>query len=221
MIRISLSIFLLLTTIIYCVLEKNKANKILEENCIEIYLYEEYVMPEYCVWYKDTDNYDVSNRAAEKSIVDTIENKYLQGKEFELNNKIDKVLIIKNDEITNYTNENLYLLIKSSKYNELFNWKSKIDLKQFVITVNKKPVLNGYFYNAIKSYHLNDEILMYDSVGNDTKHKTKSRFHKNYRKSKLCKLYLWSLKENISNFNLKKGYPELYQAFKNSNRLIE
>jgi len=221
MIRICISCLILLSTIIYCVVEKNNANKILKDNCIEVYLYKEPILPENCVWFKDTEKYDKSYRAAEKSIIDTINNEYLQGKEFCLNNKFDKVLLLKNDDLINYNFEDNDFLIKLSKYQRLFNWEPSMHLKQFVITINKKPILNGYFYNGMMSNFVEDETLMYISVGTDTQYKTKSGFYKTYRKQELCKFSLVNLKKGYKIINLKKDYPELYHAFKNSNRLIE
>ncbi len=220
MFKIVISCAVILSTIFYCVWEQNKTYTIMKENCIEIYLYEDYVMPKNCVWYKDTNNYDNSYRAAERSIFDTIINKHLQGKEFNLNNKFDKTLIIKNEEIINFKNQ--YLLINLKKYHQLFQWESPINLKQFVITVNKKPVLNGYFHKTIMSYIVHDEVLLYDTTGLDTKHKTKSGFYKNYLKPEHCDLYLFNFRNgDMKNINLQKDYPELFNAFKNTNRLIE
>lgn len=221
MFRIVISCAVILSTIIFCVWEKNKANTIMKENCIEVYIYEDYVMPDNCVWYKDTDNYDNSYRAAERSIVDTLENRYFQGKEFDLNSKNKKVLLFKNSDILYFNNEDCYFVLNQSKHINHFIWDSPLELKQFVICLNKKPHINGYFSNGVLSRHFDDEILMYSITASDSNFKKSNKYFKPFRKYYQRLLHLVNIKDDRKQINLKKDYPELYNAFKNTNRLVE
>lgn len=220
MIRIIVSCFLILTTIIYCVVEKNNANKILNENCIEVYVYKEFITPENNIELKESEYYkenkngelkDLDENYLNRLAFDTIEKK-ITVKYGGFKNKINSIEstpFIKNNEINFFQNSkdstttlviNKKIRIEDKKY-----FGGKFHLKQFVVLLNKKPVLNGYlFCSRSSSICEKTNILIYEPA----------EF-----KSKLFLLDFMNRK--IKNINLKKYYPELYQAFKNSNRLIE
>ncbi|SEQ10641.1 hypothetical protein [Flavobacterium urocaniciphilum] len=225
MIRIVISCIAILSTIFYCVWEQNKANTIMNENCIEIYLYEVYVMPKNCVWYKDANRPNSFVIAANKSFVDTIKNQYSHGKEFDLNSKNKKVLLFKNSDILNFNIGNKHkiehFILNQFKHIKNFTWDTPLELKQFVLCLNKKPIINGYFSNGLLSRYFDDEVLMYSITASESNFKRDLRFLKPIRQYYQRKLFLVNLKGDRKPINLQKDYPELYQAFKNTNRLIE
>lgn len=55
--KITSIILIVLLSIVFPVLEKNRTQKLMNDNCIEIYLYKEYVMPENCFFIKDLYKY--------------------------------------------------------------------------------------------------------------------------------------------------------------------
>lgn len=220
MIRIFISCFLILSTIIYCVVESNKTNKILNDNCIEIYLYKEFITPENNIELKESEYYkenkngelkDLDENYLNRLAFDTIEKKTVikYGGFKNKINSIESTPFIKNNEINFFQNSkdstttlvtNKKIRIEDKKY-----FGGKFHLKQFVVLLNKKPVLNGYlFCSRSSSICEKTNILIYEPA----------EF-----KSKLFLLDF--INRKIKNINLKKNYPELYHAFKNSNRLIE
>jgi hypothetical protein len=81
---------------------------------------------------------------------------------------------------------------------------------QFVILVNKKPCLTGYFRSNISSYIYNWNYISYDYYNNNIEANRDENFvirqNADYEK--------W--KPILTNL---KNYPELIVAMKNSNRL--
>jgi len=209
MIRILLSCIAILSTIFYCVWEKNKTYTIMKENCIEIYFYKEPILPENCVWYRDSKYYknERFDFNKEYGIVDTIKNRISHGAYFKNNlSKIESKPFINNNEISLINNlKTSFVINKIIKIQNTNYYRRLFNLKQFVLLLNKKPILNGYFICSTASTVCeNTRILIYDP-----------ELYKN-------KLLLWNFKDRkITDINLKKDYPELYQAFKNTNRLIE
>lgn len=209
MIRIVVSCLLILSTIIYCVVEKNNSNKILKENCIEIYVYKEPILPENCVWYRDSKYYKVDefDFIKEFGIIDTVNNSYSQGGIFiDDMSKIEKKPILKNIDVIAFDCTKSNIILKQDKSFNLSIKNKKIKhLKQFVITLNKKSMLNGYFFNVFSSSVCKTNQIIFFG-GNS---KNLNLLMLNYKNKRVLKL------------NLKQDYPELYHAFKNSNRLIE
>lgn len=220
MLRIIASCFLILLTIIYCVVEKNNAIKILKDNCIEVYLYKEFITPENNIELKKSEYYKENKNGELKDLdenylnslaFDTIEKKIVTkygGFKSKINS-IETTPFIKNNEIQFFRNfkdsTTTLVLNKKIRIEDKKYWGGKFHLRQFVILVNKKPILNGYlFCSMASSVCENTNVLIYEPA----------EF-----KNKLLLLDFSNRK--ITNINLKKEYPELYQAFKNSNRLIE
>ena len=210
--RILATCFLILSTIIYSVVEKNHANKILKDNCIEVYLYKEPILPENCVYIKDLKKYQKEIKFEEKFkksklIFDTIHNELLHGGLFlKTTNNITKIPIIQNSNIKLfYQNSSNLLIVKGIKLAKIPLPKDSNHLKQFVILKNKKPIMCGYLYNVFASANLKNTNIILCEVNT----------------SKDFTLLKFDIKNKISKINLKQDYPELYNAFKNSNRLIE
>ena len=117
---------------------------------------------------------------------------------------------IKNYEINFFRNfkdstTTLVLKKKIKIENKRFYRGGKFYLRQFVILVNKKPTLNGYLFCSIASSICeNTNILIYEPA--------------EFRNELLL---LDFNNKHLKNINIKHDYPELYHAFKNSNRLIE
>ncbi|MDP1994987.1 MAG: hypothetical protein Q8K40_07045, partial [Ignavibacteria bacterium] len=127
-------------------MEKNNANKILKDNCIEIYVYKEPILPENCVWYRDSKYYkeDEFDFIKEFGIIDTINNSYSQGGVFRNDmSKIEKRPILKNIDVVEFDCAKSNLILKQDKTINLSIKNKKVNhLKQFAITLNKKPILN-------------------------------------------------------------------------------
>ncbi|SEQ10650.1 hypothetical protein [Flavobacterium urocaniciphilum] len=227
MIRILLSCIAILSTIFYCVWEQNKANTIMKENCIEIYLYEEQIPFNNCIKVtkmKDFNFKDYPTIDTSKAYFDTIKNIFTYASDFPLSkNKIKKNPIIKNNHIQKYDliNNNLQLNyiedLKIRNHSEIYN------LTQFVICVNKEPTFNGYFYTGFGARRCYSNFIYYFPYISFLKQqKNKSLFpNKIVHKSKLEFLLNKETGSEFNKIDIKKDYPELYQAFKNSNRLIE
>ena len=212
MIRIFVSSLLILSTIIYCVVEKNNANKILKENCIEIYIYKEPILPENCFYIKDLNKYRKDLKLEEhfkksKLIFDTIHNELLHGASFiKTTNNITKIPLIQNSNIKSFNlNSSNLVLEKGIKLGKIPLPKDSNHLRQFVILKNNKPIMCGYLYNIFASANIKNTNIILCEI------KTSNAFT----------LLKFDSKNKISKINLKKDYPELYHAFKNSNRLIE
>ena len=212
MIRIFTSCFLILSAIIYCVVEKNNANKILKENCIEIYLYKEPILPENCFYIKELYKYRQDIKFEEKFkksklVFDTIHNELIRGGSFiKSTNNITKIPLIQNSNIKSFNqNSSNLLLAKGLKLGKIPLPEDYNHLKQFVILKNKKPIMCGYLYNVFASANLKNTNIILCEV----------------KTSKGFTFLKFDSKNKISKINLKQDYPELYYAFKNSNRLIE
>lgn len=217
MFRIVISCTVILSTIIFCVWEKNKAKTIMNENCIEVYLYKEFIMPENCIPLKESEYYKSSRNIDLKSIdenylnrltFDTVKNEICvkhTGFKNRLN-LIESKPFIKNEEISLLNNlKTTFIFSKNIKIKNTDYYRKIFNTRQFVLLLNKKPILNGYFICSTASVVCeNTRILIYYP-----------ELYKN-------KLLLWNYKgKKITDINLKKDYPELYQTFKNTNRLIE
>ena len=211
MFRICISCLILLSTIIYSVVEKNNANKILKDNCIEVYLYKEFISPENNIALKNSDFKNNDEKPINTWAFDTIEKKVVI-KHGGFKNKmilVESTPYIKNYEINFFRNfkdsATTLVLRKKIRIENKRYYEGKFHLRQFVILVNKKPTLNGYLFCSIASSICeNTNILIYEPA--------------EFRNELLL---LDFSKKHLKNINLKQDYPELYQAFKNSNRLIE
>ena len=220
MFRICISCLVLLSTIIYCVVEKNNANKILKDNCIEVYLYKEFIPYTNCIKFNQSKYYkkniDHLFVIEDKNYIDTLTLKITDGSKFPISlNKINSKPYLTNISIKKFHIKSNYIEIEKLDYIRLFKWKKNDSPKQFVLLLNKKPILNGYLFNAIYSYKIHDIMLLYSVSSN----KTSKDFPLKSKSLIVPKLYLANIYPNY--INLKKDYPELYHAFKNSNRLIE
>ncbi len=212
MIRIVISCIAILSTIFYCVWEKNKTNTIMNENCIEVYLYEKPILPKNCIYLKELFKYSKVLKIQEnfkysKLVYDTINNELLHGGFFlKSNNNIAKVPLIQNSNIKSFNiNSGKIELEIEIKLGKIPLPKDLNHLKQFVILKNQKPILSGYLYSIIASANLkNTNIIVYE-----------------INKSKTFTLLKVDSKNKFNRINLKKDYPQLYLAFKNTNRLIE
>lgn len=210
--KITSIILIVLLSIVFPVLEKNRTQKLMNDNCIEIYLYKEYVMPENCFFIKDLYKYKPEIKfinKIKKSILvyDTINKEILHGSKFKLEKKLNtNQLLINNTIIKNFNlNSGVIELNKPLKLAQIPLNKDKYHLKQFFITINKKPICNGYLFNIIASANIKNSLFILCEIKNSIKFK----FLKFNNKNKIVEI------------NLQKDYPELYQAFKNSGRLIE
>lgn len=189
----------------------------MNENCIEVYLYKEFITPEHNIPLKESEYYRINKNSELKDIdevylnrlaFDTIKKKIVvkHGGFKNKLNLIESKPFINNNEIICFQNTakplSTAIISKKKILPKVINYKIWDNhLKQFVILVNKKPIINGYLYCVLSSSICeNTNILIY----------TKDE------------LILLNFKDrNLTNINLQKDYPELYQAFKNTNRLIE
>lgn len=143
---------------------------------------------------------------------DTVKKQLIYGGKFVVNLKdIQKEPLITNDEILNLDLEKSELILSNSARNKISQIKPSMKYGvQFVILVNKKPCLTGYFRSNISSYIYNWNYIGYDYYNNNIEAKRDENFvirqNADYEK--------W--KPVLTNL---KNYPALIVAMKNSNRL--
>jgi hypothetical protein len=143
---------------------------------------------------------------------DTVKKQLIYGGKFVVNLKdIQKEPLITNDEILNLDLEKSELILSNSARKKISQIKPSMKYGvQFVILVNKKPCLTGYFRSNISSYIYNWNYISYDYYNNNIEANRDENFvirqNADYEK--------W--KPILTNL---KNYPELIVAMKNSNRL--
>jgi len=98
--------------------------------------------------------------------IDTLKiplNKYIFAGHYSVkNNDLEKTPFITNDEIIGFNLNNSEIVLSNSAAKKLTKFHPMSHFgEQFVITVNKKPVLNGYLYNFAFSYYVNTFHIPY------------------------------------------------------------
>lgn len=143
---------------------------------------------------------------------DTVKKQLIYGGKFVVNqNDLQSEPLVTNDEVLKLDMEKSELILSESARKKIsqINPSMKYGV-QFVITVNKKPCLTGYFRSNISSYIYNWNYIGYDYYNNNIEAKRDDNFvirqNADYEK--------W--KPVLTNL---KNYPEIIVALKNSNRL--
>ena len=126
---------------------------------------------------------------------------------------INEKPLVEDDEIISLNLKNNQLALNEKGDEKVKRIKpDNIKGTQFVICVNKKPVLTGYFKSNFSSFYPSWNFIYYSYENHDDL---------NYGKQINLKYTL----EKCENRDFKllnlEEYPELIQAFKNTNRLLE
>lgn len=148
---------------------------------IEIYLLDKKIEPTVGIWLKETEYYENLD-SIEKSWygnrrVDTIAKEIIDGAEFEVTGKdIPAKPFIADNEIKKFDLKKNIITFDYIVVQRLKNLRPHIDNTQFVITLNKKPLITGYFWSTISSQTCNwYSIIVVDPFGLDkASRKTKS-----------------------------------------------
>jgi hypothetical protein len=218
-------IFIFLFLFVSC----KKTNKEqIDQNNIEIYLPKKRIESYEGVYYKDI----IKDTALLKQLkyrlrgdllridttnlkdLDTLKiplNKYIFAGHYNVkNNDLEKTPFITNDEIIGFNLKNSEIILSNSAAKKLNKFHPMSHFgEQFIITVNKRPVLNGYLYNFVYSYYVNTFHIPYIQYSEELL-KDKKEGH------------IFSLKygQDIQTPNLKENLI-LYNAFKESNRVVK
>lgn len=145
------------------------------------------------------DNYFVS--------YDTIKKDFIYLGEFELKKEdLEDEPFITNDEILGFDFEKSNVIVSGSSYYK-FSDKRIRNLSQFVICINKEPVINGYFLSGMSSVYFDWYAMYY------------LPFSEKY-KDDVIDLYLYFDIRNrsIEIPNFKITNPKFYQAFQIRNK---
>lgn len=145
---------------------------------------------------------------------DSISKKFIYGGKFTIEKEnIETKPLIKDEDVLKLNLKKSELILSKnakSRINQLKpNMKNGI---QFVICVNKQPILTGYFRSNISSNIYNWNYIGYDYF----EHKIATIHDKNFVIRQNDGYEKW--KPILCNLN---EYPELISAFKNTNRIIE
>lgn len=143
---------------------------------------------------------------------DTVNKQLIYGGKFVVNqNDIQTEPLVTNDEILKLDLQKSELILSESARKKISHIKPSMKYGvQFVILVNKKPCLTGYFRSNISSYIYNWNYIGYDYYSNNIEAKQDENF---------------VIRQNADYIKWEpvltdlKNYPALIKAMKNSNRL--
>lgn len=143
---------------------------------------------------------------------DTVSKQFIYGGKFIVSqNDFESEPLITDDEVLELNLENSEFILTESARKKISQIKPSMKYGvQFVIAVNKKPCLTGYFRSNISSYIYNWNYIGYDYYNNSIEAKNDKNF---------------VVRQNMDYIKWKpvltdlKNYPVLIQAMKNSNRL--
>ena len=190
--------------------QKNNSDK------IEIYLLNKKIRSVEGIPLKDASKFkyiDSLTLSTYESInYDTITNQFIYGGKFDAKlSDLEKEPLIEDSEILFLDIEKSELEFTNSAFQKFLNFKkTNNNHKQFAITVNKKPILTGYFRSKLTSYIFNYNYITFDeSITENEKienHPFKILYNDDFIK--------WKPKQ----INLNK-YPDLINAFEKTNRI--
>ncbi|MGV7105853.1 hypothetical protein [Flavobacterium sp. U410] len=130
---------------------------------------------------------------------DTVHNDIIFAGAFDIEDgDLEKTPLINDDEILKFDFNTSQIFMTGSVVNKIKNldWKMKNNFgRQFVLCINKKPILNGYFYNSSSSYLSNTYQIFIDD----------------YKMNKSEVAYKIYLGKNLSTPNLKEN-KEFYKS---------
>lgn len=187
---------------------------------IEIYLLNKRIVSSEGIPFPEVDGYDSISDEAKKrfqySSYNTIDSSLIYAGKFEVEiSDINEKPLVENNEILSFNLKNNTIKISKTGVEKITNLENDaVNSIQFVICVNNKPIMTGYFNSFFSSYIPTSNFISYLPKYKFSKYKIKEeefelRKNNNFRRVKVEKI------------DLVKDYPELIQAFKNTNRLIE
>lgn len=200
-------IFILLLSIFFNSCKKN-------DDVVEFYLLKDRIL--------STEGIPVQQYAKLKKIenfesikycsFDTVQKQLIYGGKFVVNhNEIRSEPLITNNEILMLDLQKSEIILSESARKKISHIKPSMKYGvQFVILVNKKPCLTGYFRSNISSYIYNWNYIGYDYYNNNIEAKS----DKNFVIRQNAGYVKW--KPFLTDMN---EYPELIEAMKSSNRL--
>jgi len=160
------------------------------EKCIkpkvEIYLLNKRIESKHGIDIKKVEEYSEMLRRMDTNTVkefenlkvDTITNRLIVAGEFDAKKSdLSSIPLISDSEIVSFNKSNNELIIKSNASKKIFEIEDEfVTSTQFVISVDKKPVLTGYFNNLASSYSPNWNYITYinynESIKNNGENKT-------------------------------------------------
>jgi hypothetical protein len=145
---------------------------------------------------------------------DSISKQFIYGGKFTVEKEnIETKPLIKDEDVLKLNLEKSELILSENAKNSINQLKPNMKNGiQFVICVNRQPLLTGYFRSNISSNIYNWNYIGYDYF----EHKTATIHDKNFVIRQNDGYEKW--KPILCNLN---EYPELISAFKNTNRIIE
>lgn len=185
---------------------------------IEIYLLNKRILSSEGIPFSEMSVFDSLSKEAKVKYKDftynIIDSCLVYAGKFEVKTSdINEKPLVEDDEIISLNLKNNELVLNEKGDEKVKRIKpDNIKGTQFVICVNKEPVLTGYFKSNFSSFYPSWNFISYSYEDNDGL---------NYGKQIKLKYTL----EKCENRDFKllnlQDYPELIQAFKNTNRLIE
>ena len=161
--------------------------------------------------------------ALEQSQYSAIDTQFIYGGDY--NVKLSDLKIepfITDDEILSFDTENNKLVFDSIAANRIYQLEpNMIKGVQFVITVDKKPVLNGYFWSLHSSYSCNSYCIYYISPKYFEEFGNERFLDKSKDKERSFEIF-YNLNSRLSVKKQRPPYPpKLLEALRQTNRLIE
>jgi len=144
---------------------------------------------------------------------DTITNQIIYGGKYSVSeNDLEAKPFLNDNDILFLDKYKSQIFLSSSGYEKLngLDYK-KYNGKQYVITVNKKPVINGYLTSSHSSIvHSFNYIIFYDNFEPEKQNENQPLEIKN------ANSYIVFSKSTVNDLN---KYPELIKAFEKTNRI--
>lgn len=183
---------------------------------IEIYLLNKRIVSSEGIPFPEMDVYDsLSNEAKKRfqySSYNTIDSSLIYAGKFEVETSdINEKPLIENNEILSFNLKRNTIEISKTGVEKIMDLENDVvNSIQFVICVNNRATMTGYFNSVFSSYPPIWNFIIYlpkvqSNINNEVKD-SEFVLYRNYRKDEMVNL---------------EEYPELIKAFKNTNRLIE
>ncbi|AWA31032.1 hypothetical protein HYN48_13595 [Flavobacterium magnum] len=187
------------------------------EDKIEIYLLKERIRSSEgvsLIEYAKKQNLPIEEEITSqaKANYDTLKKQFIYGGKFDVIDKdISKKPLIEDNEVLGLNLSKSEFLLSTSGEKKIESLKPNMKFGiQFVICVNRKPCLTGYFRSNISSYIYNWNYIGYDYF----KHDDKTAHDKNFVIRQNAGYEKW--KPILTKIN---EYPSLISALKKTNRL--
>lgn len=204
---VSIVLSLIFLLVVSCQEKKDK---------IEIYLLNKRIVSSEGIPLPEMDFYDSISDEAKKrfqySSYDTLNSTIIHAGKFQAySENINYKPLVEDNEILSFNLKKSTIKISKTGVEKIMNLEhDAVNSIQFVVCVNNKPIMTGYFNSVFSSYPPIWNFIIYLP-------KVQSNINAEVKDSEFV-LYRNFGKDELVNIE---EYPELIQVFKNTNRLLE